>query len=93
MKLDIFLEKMNRAGDAYVYYVSPVSRKQKYHVCTLELDNCQYIQEKLSKRQGLSDPEPGHVRAFCWDLDDFKLIDVQLVTSVVSLQSQVKQEY
>lgn len=93
MKLDIFLERMNRAGDAYVYYTSPVSKKQKYHVCTLELDNCAYIEEKLKARARMPDPQAGQVRAFCWDLDDFKLIDVQLVTSVVSLQSQVKQEH
>lgn len=92
MKLDIFLDKMNRAGDAYVYYVSPVSKKQKYHVCTLELDNCEYIQNKLKARARMADPLEGQVRAFCWDLDDFKIIDVSQVNNVVPLSSMIKQD-
>lgn len=92
MKLDIFLDKMNRAGDAYVYYVSPVSKKQKYHVCTLELDTCEYIQNKLKARARMADPLVGQVRAFCWDLDDFKIIDVSQVNNVVPLSSMLKQD-
>lgn len=93
MKLDIFFEKMNRAGDAYVYYTSPVSKKQKYHVCTLELDNCAYIKEKLKARARTPDPQAGQVRAFCWDLDDFKIIDTSQVNNVVALSAMLKQEY
>lgn len=87
MNFDIFKQKMNEAGDAYVYYVSPISNKQKYHICTIELDNCKYITDKLSQRPAMSVPKPGTVRAFCWDLDDFKNIEISQVVSVVPLSS------
>ncbi len=72
---------MNQAGDAYIYYTSPVSGKQKYHIGTMDLDN-KYIQAKpgfkVSKKSG-------SVRVFCWDLDDFKNIDINSVQSIVPL--------
>ena len=90
MNFDIFNQKMMEAGDAYVYYVSPVSNKQKYHICTTELDNCKYIQDKLTQRASMAPPKPGTVRAFCWDLDDFKNIEIAQVVSVVPLASVLR---
>jgi len=88
MEFNSFKAKMNEAGDALVNYISPVSGKQKYHVCTLDLKNCKYIKDKLDQRK-FSEPQQGWVRAFCWDLDDFKNIDVASVTSVVPLNKMV----
>ena len=90
MNFDIFNSKMLEAGDAYVYYVSPVSNKQKYHICTIELDNCKYIMDKLAQRPSMAAPKIGTIRAFCWDLDDFKNIEVSQVVSVVPLSSVLR---
>lgn len=85
MKFDIFKQKMYEAGDAYVFYVSPVSNKQKYHICTLDLQGCPYISDKLAQRPSMAEPKIGSIRAFCWDLNDFKNIEVSTVTSVVPM--------
>lgn len=89
MKQDIFNAKMAEAGDAYVYYLSAVSNKHKYHICTIELDSCEYILSKLSQRIEMPEPKEGFVRAFCWDLDNFRNIEVSSVTSIVPLSSVV----
>lgn len=93
MKFETFKQKMYEAGDAYVYYVSPVSNKQKYHICTLEIDNCKYISDKLAQRPSMSTPKDGSIRAFCWDLDDFKNIEVSTITSVVPLSAMMNRTY
>jgi hypothetical protein len=93
MKIETFKQKMYEAGDAYVYYVSPVSNKQKYHICTLELDNNQYINNKLAQRPSMASPKDGSIRAFCWDLDDFKNIEVSTVTSIVPLSAMLNRTY
>lgn len=90
MNYDTFKAKMAAAGDAYVQYISPVSNKQKYHICTLELTDCKYIADKLANRPGMSVPKPGTIRAFCWDLDDFKNIEIAQVVSVIPLSTMVK---
>lgn len=93
MKIETFKQKMYEAGDAYVYYVSLVSNKQKYHICTLELDNNQYINNKLAQRPSMASPKDGSIRAFCWDLDDFKNIEVSTVTSIVPLSAMLNRTY
>lgn len=80
---------MREAGDAYVYFTSPISNKPKYHICTLELDTCQYIIDKLAVKN-MPEPRDGYIRAFCWDLDDFKNIDVSLVTSITPLATVLR---
>lgn len=90
MQFDTFTQKMDEAGDAYVHYVSPVSKKHKYHICTLETENCKYIQDKLAQRPTMAEPKAGSVRAFCWDLDDFKNIDMTSVTSIVPLSTALR---
>lgn len=93
MKIETFKQKMYEAGDAYVYYVSPVSNKQKYHICTLELDNNQYINNKLAQRPSMASPKEGSIRAFCWDLDDFKNLEVSTISSVVPLNVMMNKVY
>ena len=93
MKLDIFNAKMADAGDAYVYYLSAISNKHKYHICTLEINSCEYILNKLASRSDMPEPKPGFVRAFCWDLDNFRNIEVSSVTNIVPLNSVVNKSY
>jgi|WetSurSiteA1Bulk_404760.scaffolds.fasta_scaffold30590_3 hypothetical protein len=81
---------MHDAGDAYVFYITPVSKKTKYHICTLDLKNTKYIADKLTDKDNteLSD---NLVRIFSWDLDTFKVIDSSLVTKVVPLSTVLAQ--
>ena len=81
MVKDLFLTKMDIAGDAIITYRSPVSKKLKYNVCTLELDN-KYIQEKNKKNINIKE---GHMLMFCWDTDSFRQINLESVTNVQPL--------
>lgn len=83
MVKDLFQTKMDIAGDAIVTYRSPVSKKLKYNVCTLELDNNNYILEKKQKKN--TDVKEGHMLMFCWDTDSFRQINVDSVTNVQPL--------
>jgi hypothetical protein len=84
MKDTTFFAKMDEAGDAYIYYTSPVSKKSKYHIGTLDFTNCTYISDKnVSKNHSVV--KEGQVKVFCWDLDDFKNIDLSYITKVVPL--------
>ena len=51
MMKSLFLDKMEEAGDAVITYRSPVSKKLKYNVCTLEFNSCDYIKEKNQKKK------------------------------------------
>lgn len=82
MVKDLFQTKMDIAGDAIVTYRSPVSKKLKYNVCTLELSNNSYI---LEKKQKNTDVKEGHMLMFCWDTDSFRQINVDSVTNVQPL--------
>jgi len=81
---------MHDAGDAYVFYTTPVSKKTKYHICTIELNSAQYIKDKNVDNAVVEVPGTSMVRAFCWDLDSFKVIDTKLVTKVVPLSTALK---
>jgi hypothetical protein len=74
---------MDIAGDAIITYRSPVSKKLKYNVCTLEFDSCVYIQEK-NKKKNINVKE-GHMLLFCWDTDSFRQINITAVTNVQPL--------
>ena len=84
-----FFNKMAEAGDAYVYYTSPVSKKQKYHILTLDFDSAPYIKEKFLAKNH-SEVKEGQVKAFCWDLDDFKNIEVAYVYKVQPLSEVLR---
>jgi hypothetical protein len=83
MVQDLFLTKMDIAGDAIITYRSPVSKKLKYNVCTLELDSNAYIEEKKSKKN--INVKEGHMLMFCWDTDSFRQINIESVTNVQPL--------
>jgi hypothetical protein len=84
MKRSVFEKKMAEAGDAYIYYNSPVSKKQKYHIGTLDLLACQYTADKF-KTKNHSEVRDGQIKVFCWDLDDFKNIETDYIYKVVPL--------
>lgn len=72
------------AGDSYVYFTTTVSKKQKYHICTVDFNSCEYILNKLTEKDKV-DPDPGFLRVFCWDLDAFKLINAASVNKLLPL--------
>lgn len=84
MQADTFSRKMADAGDAYIYYTSPVSKKQKYHVGTIDFDASPYTQEKFSSKNH-SDIKQGQVKVFCWDLDDFKNLELAYINKIEPL--------
>ena len=83
MVKDLFLTKMDIAGDAIITYRSPVSKKLKYNVCTLEFDSCTYIKEKKQKKN--INIKDGHMLMFCWDTDSFRQLSIESVTNVQPL--------
>ena len=94
MNLNSFKHQMLEAGDSYINYISPVSRKFKYHIGTLDISlaTSPYINSKwkYSKLNGQLLPAE-QVVIFCYDLDDFKIIDSLLVTSILPLNKVVRQ--
>jgi len=82
MVKDLFLTKMDIAGDAIITYRSPVSKKLKYNCCTLEFDSCAYIKEKKNKNINIKD---GHMLMFCWDTDSFRQLNIESVTNIQPL--------
>jgi len=85
MMKSLFLEKMESAGDAVITYRSPVSKKLKYNVCTLEFDSCEYIKEK-NKKKNITVKEDC-ILLFCWDTDSFRQINIEAVTNIQPLST------
>jgi hypothetical protein len=76
---------MASAGDAVITYRSPVSKKLKYNVCTLEFDSCEYIKEK-NKKKNITVKEDC-ILLFCWDTDSFRQINIEAVTNIQPLST------
>ena len=85
MKKDEFKNSVENCGDAVITYKSTVSRKIKYNVCTLDLNN-KYIQDKKNRAREANDT----VLLFCWDTDSYRLLKPADVTSIVPLSSILK---
>ena len=81
----LFLEKMESAGDAVITYRSPVSKKLKYNVCTLEFNSCEYIKEK-NKKKNITVKEDC-ILLFCWDTDSFRQRNIEAVTNIQPLST------
>ena len=94
MNLNSFKHQMLDGGDCYINYISPVSKKFKYHIGTLDFSSATsaYIHAKwnYSKLKTQTLP-PEQVPVFCYDLDEFKVIDTTLVTSILPLNKVVRQ--
>jgi hypothetical protein len=78
---------MDHAGDAYVYFKSSVTHRDKYYICTLDTST-PYIKEKL--HNNLKAPV-GSIKVFCWDSNSFKILEVSKVTKIIPLSTIVKQ--
>jgi hypothetical protein len=86
MTKDELIAQVREAGDAIITYRSAESRKLKYNVCTLDLDN-EYIKTKQNRAQETEDT----LLMFCWDVDAHRLLKAANVTSVVPLASALKE--
>ena len=86
-----FVDTMKINGDSYINYVSAVSRKIKYHVATTDFrkETSPYIAAKLKRFNKLK-LKDNQVLIFCYDLDEFKPIDVTSVVSLLPLNAVVK---
>ncbi len=82
------IKLLREYGDAIINYESIESKKFKYVVATLEFDN-KHIQTKHNRARESEDT----LLVFCWDIDSFKLIKVDQVTSVVPLNKELKNEF
>ncbi len=95
MNLKTFLSSMNNGGDCYINYTSPVSKKFKYHVGTINFskDTSPYIYKKYMANAGkLPRTSDTEVLVFCYDLDNFKVINLSDVNSVVPLNQTIRQD-
>lgn len=81
MTKEQFIKLMKQYGDAYVTYVSPNSKKEKFNVGTIDLDNT-YIKEKMPAKYTVDEDK---VLMFCWDTDSFRQVDANTVVRVDSL--------
>jgi hypothetical protein len=85
MKKEELIAAVKDCGDAIINYRSMESQKAKYNVCTLEFDN-DYIRLKQNRAKEDDDT----VLMFCWDVDAYRLLKASNVTSVVALNSALK---
>lgn len=85
MDKNVFIKLMKTYGDAYVTYISPNSKKEKFNVGTIDLNNA-YIQ---SKETGIT-VDADKVLMFCWDTDSYRQIDPNTVIRVESLASELE---
>jgi hypothetical protein len=86
MDKDKFIKIMKEYGDAYVTYVSPNSKKEKFNVGTIDIDSNLYIR---SKAMSIT-PDPKKVIIFCWDTDSYRQIDPSTVVRVEPLSAELE---
>lgn len=94
MNINSFKHQMFDGGDCYINYISPVSKKFKYHIATLDFSSAtsRYIYDKWEQSRLKNQVLPAEqVPVFCYDLDEFKIIDTTLVTSILPLNKVVRQ--
>lgn len=87
MKKEELKKRLDVAGDAFITYKSPNSRKTKYNVCTIDFDNA-YIQDKRNRAK----EDESTVLMFCWDTDSFRLMKADNVTKVEPLSSVLRND-
>jgi len=79
-------KKIEEAGDAIVTYRAENSNKLKYNVVTLNFSG--YV---ATKRTHAKEGD-NTLLTFSWDTDTFRLIQVNLITSIVPLAAVLKNE-
>jgi hypothetical protein len=77
-------KKIEEAGDAIVTYRAENSNKLKYNVVTLNFSG--YIANKRTHAK----EDDNTILTFSWDTDTFRLIRVDLITSIVPLAAVLK---
>lgn len=82
-----FIKKMKDYSDAYITYLSPVSRKEKFNVGTMDFEN-DYIKKKA--KAAISRVDSKRILVFCWDTDSYKQIDYTAVTKVEPLSQAIE---
>lgn len=86
MTKDDVIDLVRNYGEAIITYRSQESRKLKYNVCTLDFDN-DYIKTKQNRAKETDDS----VLMFSWDMDAYRLIKPENVTSIVPLASALRE--
>ena len=98
MKRESFVNLMLTHNDAYIHYNSKVSKKQKYYVGTLDFVHCEYVRDLYKSKYRKNPPTSKEIKegnednilVFCWDLNDFKLVDIDSVVSIEGLADTLK---
>lgn len=85
MTKDELIALVREYGDATITYRSQESRKVKYNVCTGDFNN-PYIQAKQNRAK----EDDKTVLLFCWDVDSYRLIKPDNVTSVRPLNEALR---
>lgn len=85
MNKEQLIDMVKTYGDAIITYRSAESKKLKYNVCTLDLDN-DYIRTKQNRAR----ENDNNVLLFCWDVDAYRLLNPDSITSVVPLANALK---
>ncbi len=86
MDKEKFVKIMKEYGDAYVTYISPNSKKEKFNVGTIDIENNQYIKDKPLSIS----PDSDKVIMFCWDTDSYRQIDPSTVIKVEPLAAELE---
>lgn len=86
MTKDELIDLVKQYGEATITYRSQESRKVKYNVCTLDYDNA-YIQSKQNRAK----EDENTVLMWCWDVDSFRLLKPDNVTSVRPLSEALRE--
>jgi hypothetical protein len=84
MKKEEARKLIEDAGDAIVTYRAENSTKLKYNVVTLNFSG--YVSRKKTHAK----EEDNTLLTFSWDTDTFRLIRVDLITSIVPLAAVLK---
>ena len=80
-----FIKKMRDYDMAVVHFISPISKKEKFNIATLDFDN-PYIRSKSR----VARIEKGKLLMFCYDTDSFKQIDPKAVVRVVPFSQEME---
>jgi hypothetical protein len=85
MRKEEVRSKISDFGDAIVTYRSEKSKKLKYNVVTLDFST-PYIKSKRTHAK----ENDSTILTFSWDVDAYRLIKTNLVTSVAPLNSALR---
>lgn len=85
MTKEELISAVKEAGEAIINYRSAESNKLKYNVCTLDFNN-PYIQTKQNRAKETDET----ALMWCWDVDAYRLVRISNVTSVVPLNTALK---